>query len=277
MRLSHVAHLVRRIDSLPALPETVHHVREAMQNPDTEVKDIVDLVTLDPPIAAKVLSVANSAAYGFSQQIHDLTFAVTLLGLHEIYAIVLSAAVVDLLKRWKHFDYRSFWLHSMCSAAGARVVAKACGRKRLAGIFTAGLLHDFGRAVLWEIAPQLCAKIDEGLTGRELSEAEERIVGLSHTEAGFELATHWNLPQELAEPIRFHHEPMKAVDAKEHVAVVSIASVLVTAKGNTLEENPDLFAGHEETLAYLGIDSELAEAMLDDYLRRREAALEDAF
>ncbi|KKM83988.1 hypothetical protein LCGC14_1303780, partial [marine sediment metagenome] len=40
--------------------------------------------------------------------------------------------------------------------------------------------------------------------------AEEEVLGLSHTEAGYQLAQHWDLPIELAESIRFHHAPRYA-------------------------------------------------------------------
>ncbi|MFO7976333.1 MAG: HDOD domain-containing protein, partial [Candidatus Hydrogenedentota bacterium] len=209
IRLSRVARLVRRLTSLPALPETLNQVRAALESTDSSVRSVADIVALDPPIAAKILSVANSALYGFTQPIHDLVHAISLMGLRETYGIVLSTTVIDLMSKWKNLEYRSFWLESMCCAAAARIVAKASGHRGLPGIFAAGLLHDLGRAALLETVPEACAKIDSGLTGQELLDAEERLIGLSHTEAGYELARQWGLPPEIATPIRFHHEPLR--------------------------------------------------------------------
>lgn len=277
IKLSHMAHLVRQIQTLPALPETVHRVREAMLSPDSSVSSVTDIITLDPPVAAKVLSVANSAAYGFTHKITDLTLAVSLMGLKETYAVVLSAAVVDLVSQMEEFDYRSFWLESVCSACAARIVAKVSGRRQLPGVFTAGLLHDIGRAALWEVAPNQCRKIDSSTSGTELLDAERALIGLTHVEAGYELARHWALPDEIAQAIRFHHQPSLATSAQEHVAIVAIADVMVQASGSRLEDNPNLFAGYESSLALLGLDMENAEAMLDEYLSRHEAAVQDAF
>lgn len=277
LRLSHMAHMVRQIQSLPALPETVHRVREAMLSPDSSVSTVTDIITLDPPVAAKVLSVANSAAYGFTHKITDLTLAVSLMGLKETYAIVLSAAVVDLVSQLEEFDYRTFWLESVCSACASRIVAKVSGRRQLPGVFTAGLLHDIGRAALWHVAPQKCKKIDSSLTGLALLDAEQSIVGLTHVEAGYELARHWALPDEIAQCIRFHHHPDLAISSREHVAIVALSDAMVQASGSRLEDNPSLFDGYQPCLELLGLDLEIAEAMLDEYLSRHEAAVQDTF
>lgn len=277
LKLSHIAHMVREIQTLPALPETVHRVREAMLSPDSSVSGVTDIITLDPPVAAKVLSVSNSAAYGFTHKITDLTLAVSLMGLKETYAIVLSAAIVDLVSQMEEFDYRGFWLESVCSACAARIVAKVSGRRQLPGVFTAGLLHDIGRAALWEVAPVQCKKIDSSITGRALLEAERSMIGLTHVEAGYELARHWALPDEIAQSIRFHHQPELAPSSKEHVAIVALADAMVQASGTRLEDNPTLFDDLKPSLDLLGLDMEIAEAMLDEYLSRHEAAVQDAF
>lgn len=277
LKLSRVAHLVRQITSLPALPETVTQVRSAVQDPRSSVKEIADIITLDPPIAAKVLSVANSAAYGFSRRIHDLNLAISLMGLRETYTIVLSCAVADFARKLKRFDYRTFWLESVCCAAASRIAAKACGRRNLDGLFSAGLLHDIGRVALWETAPELCAKLDKKLSGLELIAAEEQLVGLSHTEAGYELAERWGLPVEIAEPIRFHHIPGHASEARENVAIIALADRMAGAAGTRIEDNRAVFAGLEAALELLRVDDELAEAMLSEYLSKREAAVREAF
>jgi len=215
--------------------------------------------------------------YGFTHQVHDIALAVSLLGLRETYSIVLSVSVADFVKKLKNVDYRSFWLDSMCCAAAARIVAKASGRRNLAGIFTAGLLHDIGRAVLWEVVPLASTEIDSELEGAALVAAEQEAIGLTHGEAGYELASHWGLPAELAEPVRFHHTPLEATEVKDHVAVVAVADRLIRARGTQLEENEHLWDGMEPVLDYLGVNVETREAMLDDYLVKRANAIRDAF
>lgn len=276
IRLRNVATLIHEVDTLPALPETVKRVQEATLDPLSSVRDVADIIVLDPPIAAKVLSVANSAAYGFPQRVDDISLAVALLGLRETYSIVLSAAVVNMFEKSKNFDYKSFWVESMCCAGATRIVSKAARRKHQVGVFSAGLLHDIGRLALSEISPELYAKVPKELSSLELVAAEEEIIGLSHTEAGYLLAERWGLPVDIVEPIRFHHRPELAVDSKENVAIVTIASAMAYAQGASLEENTAVFEDLKTPMAVLRLDFESAEAMLVEYLTLRNACLSDS-
>lgn len=275
IKLARVAKLIRQLDTLPALPETVQRAREAMSDPNSSVSDVTDIIKLDPPVAAKILGVANSAAYGFPHRIEDLTLAVSLLGLRETYSILLSVAVVDLFHVSKLFDYRAFWLDAMCCAAASRFVAKAASKRERAGVFAAGLLHRVGQVALAEVAPDAYAQVGRNLVGADLIEAEERVIGIGHPEAGFELANHWGLPAEIAEPIRFYHRPGLAKEAAECVAIVALGEVMTRAVGVKHEENTHLFRGFEDALKALRLDEESAEAMLEDFLARRTEAFQD--
>ena len=62
-------------------------------------------------------------------------------------------------------------------------------------------------------------------------EAENLILDFDHAEIGQWLAEHWNLPESLAEPMRLHHKPEKAVLKPEWTAIVHVADIIVRAKG----------------------------------------------
>lgn len=276
LRFSLVGRLLQEIDSLPALPETVARVRQAMNNPKSSIRDVSDVIIMDPPVAAKVLSVANSAAYGFPRQVQDVTLAVTLLGLRETYSIVLSVAVLNVLEKSKHLDYKRFWLEALCCAAATRFVLKAANIRAIPGAFVGGLLHDLGRVAFAETLPHLSKRIDLRLSDKELLATEERLIGISHSEAGYMLAQHWELPEEIAQAIRFHHRPEEADSHQEIVAVVALADALARSKGANLEESRYLLEQHQFSLEVLKIDAEAGEAMIADFLSRRDDSLRDA-
>ncbi|HOJ32693.1 MAG TPA: HDOD domain-containing protein [Candidatus Hydrogenedentes bacterium] len=276
LRFSLVARLLQEIDAFPALPETVARVRQAMNNPKSSIRDVSDVIIMDPPVAAKVLSVANSAAYGFPRQVQDVTLAVTLLGLRETYSIVLSVAVLNLLEKSRHLDYKRFWLEALCCAAATRFVLKVANIRNMPGAFVGGLLHDLGRVAFAETLPHLSKRIDLRVSDEELLATEERLIGISHPEAGYMLALHWELPEEIAQAIRFHHQPERADSHKEIVAVVALADGLARSSGANLEESRYLLEQHKSSLEVLQIDAEAGEAMIADFLSRRDDSLRDA-
>ena len=268
-RLQDAAALIRKIDKLPALPETVVRVKKIMDDPDSMISDMAGIISMDPPIAAKMLSVANSVAYGFQQQVNDVNFGVTLLGMHETYNLVLSCSVLNCAEKVSGFDYRTFWRKSMCCAAAARAIARRCGRENAFGLYSAALLHGLGRMALSQVAPKLYAQIDQSLPVDERIAQEEEVFGITHAEAGYVLATQWQLPLEIAEPIRLHHRPELAQEVPDSVMVVALAVVLSRATGAEGEADK-LFVGSETLREHLGIEEDSLADLVTEFLVERE-------
>lgn len=253
LKVENVVQMLRRIDSLPALPQTVQQVQEATADPDTSLRDIAEIVSTDPAISAKLLRLANSAAYGFLIKINNVQSAITLLGMRETYMAVLSSAIIDITEASRFFDHKRYWKWSMFSAAAARNIATAAGHGRKAGVFTAGLLSDIGRFALSEIAPIRYSRIDRDLEGIELAMAEEEALGIGHPEAGHILAVHWQMPDEISEPIRFHHRPELAQIDPDLTAMVALAAVMSDAYMRGDAPGEEVFESHAQLLSILGL------------------------
>jgi len=224
MRLHSIVPMIRRISSLPALPHTVEQVREATVDPDIALSDVAAIIETDPAVAAKVLSVANSAAYGFPHRVDRIDRAVSLLGLRETYAIVLGVAVINLFEKSSTFDYEHFWKNSLACATAIRVVSKRVyPQKNAAQMVPIGLLLGIGRIALNEVAPERYGKVPGDLLGADLIAEEQRVCAIAYPEAGYELASHWALPDEMAKCIRFHHAPDQADEPREQVALANLA------------------------------------------------------
>ncbi len=263
LKLKQASKSIRDLASLPALPDTVSSVQDAMGDLDVSPKQVAGTIVRDPAIAAKVLSVANSAAYGFPSRVDSIDLAVALLGLRETYSIVLSAAVLNLFEVSKHFDYKAYWEESMSCAAAARIIGAACGHDRDPSLFTAGLLHDIGRIALLETVPELYKKVPSDLSGDALIEAEQKAVGIAHTEAGYELAMNWGLPKEIAEPIRHHHDPESAYDAQINTAFVALAERWTRVLNATQPSKKQVLADSQEILETIGMDEALTVSTYD--------------
>lgn len=237
-----IVHLVRKIHTLPALPETVTSVREAMNDPNSTAGDVANILARDPALVAKVISLANSAAYGFPHRVDNIEMATRLLGLREIYSVVLSSAVIDYFAKAKFFDYKAFWRRSMIAATSARIVGKIYGKRTASGLFAAGLLHDIGRVVLAEIAGERYSKVVQNQPDAEVIAQETELLGIAHPEAGFILTDGWDLPPELTEAVRFHHDISQAKSAPDVVAVVGLAALMTDAYGRINRDNVMDFA-----------------------------------
>jgi type IV pilus assembly protein PilB len=59
LKLQNVTETIRQLTSLPALPATVARVQESLGDVTISPKEVAAYIAQDPPVAAKVLSVAN--------------------------------------------------------------------------------------------------------------------------------------------------------------------------------------------------------------------------
>lgn len=252
LKLTTAVALLKNIESLPVLPGTVTKVREMLFNSEVSSADVADVIIMDPTTAASVLKVANSAIYGFSHQVDSVRLAVSLLGLVETYSVVVSSAVINIFDGSRTFDYKQFWLESLGCAGLAKALSNTLRNHPSAGVFSAGLLHDIGRVALVQIAPRHYERVSPGLAGQALLTTEEQLLGMTHTEAGAQLAQHWDLPDDLTECIRFHHAPhLASEEFRRAVSLINVAEVAARAHRNSSDPNAIEFEECEESLAFL--------------------------
>ena len=218
--------LVRKIERLPALPDSVRRIGELLEQPDIEVNEAAAVIRRDAAITAKLLSVANSAAFSFKHQVKTVELAVALLGLRETYGIVMGFSIKELLTEAPAFDYMWLWNYSIFCANCATVLSKARGMLRTGEMYTMGLLHDIGRLVLAHVAGASYAVVDQNLDAYTLTAEELAAVGESHPEAGFLYAQHLGLPRDISEVIRYHHDLDYAENTQPHIATVQLSNIL---------------------------------------------------
>lgn len=81
---------------LPTLPEIAIKVRKAADDPDISLKDIGVVISQDPSLSARIISIANSAIRGRSVKVSDLNQAVTRIGLSQIKNVATALAMEQL-------------------------------------------------------------------------------------------------------------------------------------------------------------------------------------
>lgn len=267
IKLLGVVELIRNIQEMPTLPETVERVRQAMADVDISIETVAQVIERDPPIAVKMLGVANSAAYGLPRQVDNVKLAVSLLGLRETYSIVLAAAVVDQFRKGKMADYEAFWTHSLRTAVAALVLGPLCNQKRKSALFTAGLLHAIGRIALTQVAADAYQNVDSSGSALDIVASEEKVLGIGHPEAGFELVSTWNLPEEIAQSVRWYHRPIDAGEQKEFAACINIAQAMAHADS---ADDIEFLLHCGKGMDILGIGEADVKGVLDEYLEKRD-------
>jgi len=192
--------------TLPVLPSAAMKLLR-LNDETATVDDLESVAAGDPVMAARILSVANSAVYGSRYGITVIREAIQRLGIPEARKTLLGACFSGLLISKPLQD---FWAHSQLVADLAWHFAGMCGVDR-GSAYAAGLLHDMGRLVFFSGDARRCLAEREWMAaGFPAIYAETLAYGCDHATAGAELLAAWNLPEELVEAVGLHHRPEKA-------------------------------------------------------------------
>jgi HD-like signal output (HDOD) protein len=132
---------------LPSLPDVAIRIAKVINDSNTDNRDIARVVQADPTVAARVISVVNSAAYRGKSPIDNLPDAVSRLGRNVTYHLVISFVLVKLFhSRSQLLKQRMvrLWQHAAHVAALCHELARITPGLEPAQAMLCGLLHDIG-------------------------------------------------------------------------------------------------------------------------------------
>lgn len=212
---------------LVSLPDVVYRINQTVEDPNSSAVEIGRLISEDPALTARLLKVVNSPMFGFPSRIDTVSMAITILGTRQLRDLVLATAVVGQFYNLtdKVVDMETFWCHSICTAVASRTVSLHLKSNNSERFFVAGLLHDIGKLVMYLTHPDASHQVIELSAEPSIDKAtvEKSIFGFTHADVGAELLSHWQLPESLIEPARYHHNPIRATRYPEETAVVHLA------------------------------------------------------
>jgi putative nucleotidyltransferase with HDIG domain len=203
--------IVSSMQTVPSLPTLYMAVNDALRQSDVSVAKLAALIEQDMGMASKILQLVNSAFFGLPCQVSSLPQAVSLLGIDNIRALVVSVHVFSELESQSTKDLAWLWKHSLQCGALARAIARAQRVKQDVQdeSFTAGLLHDIGKLVIASACGDQYKKVLQIYSERKtsISPIEHEVLGCSHAEVGAYLLGLWGLPDSIVEAVAWHHTP----------------------------------------------------------------------
>ena len=232
--------LVKESIELISLPDVYVRLRDVMASPHSSMADIAQVIVHDPAITARLLKLVNSPFFGLAYKVDTMTHAINLLGTQQVHDLVLATVVVDSFSGFTN-DYLNiydFWFKGVYCAVTARLLAYHCNAiEDTERPFIAGLLHNIGHLVSYQIIPKETLAAQKLVTEKNLDLylAEREVLGFDYAQVGAELMREWNLPKSLQEITEFHLEPEKASDYKIETVILHIATAITQ---NALTEIP---------------------------------------
>ena len=227
--------VLEKLNDMPTLPIVATKVTELINDPNSSSGDIADVLKKDQVLTAKVLKLINSPYYGIPGEVTDIKRALAYLGFNTLAQLVLSVSVISLFsEKSNRFSHQDFWKHALGAAVASEVIAKRIGYPKPEECFTCGLLHDIGKIVLLQIAPEEFMRVADLSEKEKISfyEAERKLEVPGHGYLGEYIADKWQLPMVIRMSIRYHHADVSSMETmlesiKPAVQIVTLANQLV--------------------------------------------------
>ncbi len=230
------ATMVAAVNELPPMPQVAAQVMELLSDPNSQMSDMVKVLSLDPALVARLIRVSNSALYGRGEQTTSLGQAVVRLGANTVRSLVMAASMKSLFPLDKTnvgVWGQALWQHSVECGLATRCVAQAVAYPDPEEAFVAGVLHDVGKVVI------LLHKTDEyrhilkrqAATKGNFATVEREVLGFDHTEVGTLLLDKWQMPGNLKACAQHHHQPAAAGQELPLVRIVAVGNYLSHAYG----------------------------------------------
>ena len=270
------------IRALPTLPDIVLRVMRLSNDPETPIDSIVDVLKLDQGVTANVLRLCNSPFYAKSRKVESIHDAVVYLGAKAIVDFLMAGFCSTFFRRpleGYRLEEGQLWQNSVAVGIASEEIATAAsgGNKESQSLaYTAGLLHGIGKIVLNQSCHddlvKVLRKVEQDRVAFEI--AEKEILGISHCEAGAEIARRWRLPPSIVDAIAHYPNPEEAQENPWLVSCVHLGNLLVLSMGMGMDVDGLAAEFHPGAVERIGLDMPAIMRLSVTILERYNAAID---
>ena len=269
---------------IPPLSATARKITKLRTEPDATIDDITGVVETDPALAAQVVSWAASPYYAAPGKIRSVEDAIVrVLGFELVINLALGLALGKTLGLPKDHPQQAtpYWQQAIYTAAVIEGLTRAIPREQRPepGLtYLGGLLHNFGYLLLAHVFPPhfslICRHI-EANPHVPHSYIEQHFLGISREQISAWLMRYWDMPEELANALRFQHDSDYIGEHAQYANLINVAVGLLRNRG--IGHGPDREVP-QELFDRLGLSRDKANQAVDKVLEAeatlRELALQ---
>jgi len=254
--------------SLPASPRIFARLSKLVENEDTALDYVADIVKMDPGLAAQILRVTNSAYYGGAVKVNDLETAISRIGFREVHKVLSMVVSHDCFyQALPTYGLTATEFSDQCIniAVASETLSKRIGIDYNVP-YIAGLLSGIGKLAINLYLEKMDQKIDlvELSKDKPLNEAEKEIFGITNWRAGYELLRHWQFENEVWQPVKHQYAPLTAPSHVRDTAILTLARWVAKSIEEGFDADEKLAKEVRWAFDKLSIDTLDAAMLMDD-------------
>jgi putative nucleotidyltransferase with HDIG domain len=217
---------IANVKTLPSPPKVYMQLNAILKQHNTDSQKIAQIIQQDPALTAKVLQFTNNMFANANKPLMNIGDAITKMGLDTLCCIVMTAELFSYNPKIKDFSIVNEQLHSLATAKLAASMVKPALKQ---DAMIAGLLHDIGKVVLFEVDEKSTALYFKHLVKDANNHSlENKVFGSDHSHVGAYLLHTWGFSYDIIEALALHHRPSKLLKASFGIAqAVYLANALL--------------------------------------------------
>ncbi|OPL16026.1 MAG: hypothetical protein AVO38_01845 [delta proteobacterium ML8_D] len=266
MENSQTSKLLKQLRSgylLPALSPVVMKLVELASDEKSSSMDLVCQIEKDPPLAARLLRLANSALFRFREPVSTLNQAVVRIGFNRLRVMALSISLRDTFPMGKigPLNYEKFWTISLYRALISKSLSDIFKNSNPDEAFIAGLLNEIGLLIFFDLF--IKGKNEEISLDLESTEDllawEKDKYSLDHRQIGEIALTYWNFPKNI---VLCQRADRTSVKNREQTALVQICAQAGTLSKFMFVKSFDFDSAYNEVRNFTGLTRDMINDIL---------------
>jgi HD-like signal output (HDOD) protein len=254
-------------NTFPASRYILLQLGALLTDPSVSLDRVVVPLKQDPALAARLIRIANSAAYAQSEPVASVEDAASLIGFQDVHRLVGFALLNQIGDEGlPSYDIPSarFRENSLFAAllmeelaVGAQEDPRYC--------YTIGLLRSIGKVTLDRLARGAAAgEIPARDESTRITEWEDCVFGVTNNAVAATILKSWRFPHEIVSAIRDHYNPQGLHMPLTHM--LHLASGMADLLGHGLPGESDYWVDSEEVFRKAGLEPKSANRIIDHAL-----------
>ena len=244
---------------LPSFPDVAVRMRKVLADEDVSNDQIARVVSSDAGLAARVFTLANSAAMNRGgRTVTDLKTAVNRIGHNNVRTAAVSFAIAQLRRaaELRHIakELEQLWHEATMVAALAYSIASRA-RINADESMLAGLLHNVGKIYILARANRHATLFSDG-------PALAQVLRDWHANVGKAIVDNWGFPEHISDAVGEHENIDRAAGQPDVTDVLTVAVMMSGFVGH--EADLELNMQGVKAFWRLGLDNEKCVHVLRD-------------
>ncbi len=217
---------------IPELPQEVLALEKEIKSKFCSLATVAQIIEMNTTLSGEVMKIVNSPVIKLKEPVTSIRDAVNVMGLDNIYNLVVAAALKNLFGEGGLF--KDIMDHSVDVAFCMADISEWVEGVNRDEAYMLGLFHNAGALLMAskdkaKYEPLFRASMSLPVTAIQ---KENAAFGFNHTMVGVLIAQKWHLPVEMLNAIMLHHnekcERIKDAKVRAMVAMIKVANAIVS-------------------------------------------------